>query len=114
MRTSKRNIITLLLSLFMWSQVFSLCGALESFNANSLDDIDPEQVVTLDPFLASTEYRISQGLEALHQAILSGCASLLQAFLQHSELWLEGISFIALGKYLGTNRLWLLQRRLLI
>ncbi len=113
MGSPNRNIISMLLALFMWSQLFSLFGAFETFTATCLDDLDPEHIVTMDPFLASTSLRINNELEALHRVVVAGVAALLAMF---CSLVLR---FDCAAQFLqetlsGDNRLWLRRRRLLI
>lgn len=104
----------MLLAIFMWSQIFSLCGALESFNSLSLDDLDPEEIVTIDPFLTSINNQVKNELEALQNVIAAGLSVFLASMLcTFAEcFWRQTLS--AVDVVTGSNRLWLLQRRLLI
>lgn len=112
MKSSKRNIVSVLLALFMWSQIFSLCGAFETFSSLSLDDIDPEDVVTMDPFLASNSIRINRELEALHCVVAGGIASLF-AFWKIERSFDLSVAMLPDSNF-GDNRLWLRRCRLLI
>lgn len=114
MKSPNSNIISVLLALFMWSQILSLCGALDSLNATCLDDIEPEEIVTLDPFLASTQPREDSDVEALHQPIDSaaGCGATFLA--QSKNELVSAEPQLMRSQLFGSDRLWLLQRRLLI
>ena len=112
MRSSKRNIVSVLLALFMWSQIFSLCGAFETFSSISLDDIDPEDVVTMDPFLVSNSIRISQELDVLQHVVAAGFATLF-AFWRVDRYFELTVPVLPDSNF-GDNRLWLRHCRLLI
>ncbi len=116
-QSRKRTFISLFLGLFVWAQLLSLCGAIESFNCASLDDIDPEDIVTMDPFLCPTQLRAElDELGLLGQTIAAGICCflfLLTRFLHQQELD-PSFSKWRVPLALKTNRIWLTQRRLLL
>ena len=53
MQHSSRTLISWIVGLFICAQVFSLAGAMDSFARVCVDDTDPEEIVTVDPFVTS-------------------------------------------------------------
>ena len=53
MKHSSRTLISWIVGLFICAQVFSLAGAMDSFARVCIDDTDPEEIVTVDPFVTS-------------------------------------------------------------
>lgn len=116
-QSRKRTFISLFLGLFVWAQLLSLCGAIESFNCASLDDIDPEDIVTMDPFLCPTQLRADlDELGLLGQTIATGICCFvffLTSFLDQQKLDPAFCNW-KVPHALKTNRIWLTQRRLLL
>lgn len=113
----KRTFISLFLGLFVWAQLLSLCGAIESFNCASLDDIDPEDIVTMDPFLCPPQLRADlDELGLLGQTIAAGICCFV--FFLTRFLHLQKLDPVfcnwTIPLALKTNRIWLAQRRLLL
>lgn len=116
-QSRKRTFISLFLGLFVWAQLLSLCGAIESFNCASLDDIDPEDIVTMDPFLCPSQLRADlDEAGAVEQTIAAGICCFvffLTRFLQQPKLDPAFCNWKA-PPVLQTNRIWLRQRHLLL
>lgn len=108
---SRSTALTLwLIALFVCAQLFSLAGAMDSFVSESMDDIDPEEIVTVDPFVGSNLKTIDV-IPAFHFVVVV-ISSLLQARpTDDSARW---IAASADGETCKVNKLWLVHRSLLL
>ena len=113
----KRNFISLFMGLFMWAQLFSLCGAIESFSCLSLDDIDPEDIVTMDPFLCTTQVRLELSEQSLIGPALAATLCCLLLFVAKFSIDISANIRLCRSNLLfafESNKIWLRHRRLLI
>jgi hypothetical protein len=106
-----------LLALFFCAQLFSIEAVVASFDPAMLDLIDPEEVVTLEPFVRSNVKTMEVAPATARTAAPSAVVGLLAqlAFFWRSPQTEDALKYRQnIAAVPAQERLWLLNRRLLI